>query len=276
MIALIHSSKTMRAASRDTAARATEPRAASSPQLLAEAEQLVLGLQKLTAPQLARTMHLSQALAGKTRQLIANWQPQLQAQEALPALDSFIGDIYSGLRGHEFSPADRKYAQEHLWILSGLYGVLRPLDAVQPYRLEMGYKIPIGPHKDLYDFWGSKIAQALPPDQLIFNLASAEYSRAVLPFVAASVRVISPRFLTLDPATKQPEFRAVHAKIARGAFARWLMLERKTGPATLPEFTDLGYEFVPKLSTPDEPTFVCGSFGGKGLSMRLQPAKTIS
>src|SRR5262249_46135651 len=150
-----------------------------------------------------------------------------------------------------------------------LYGILRPFDGVCPYRLEMGYRLPPGRYANLYRFWGASIAEQLPASGRIVNLAANEYSKTVVPHVEAG-RVVTPRFLSIDPASKQPKFVVVHAKIARGAFARWLVTEQVTDTtAAICEFRDIGYRYDEALSTPSEPTFVCHEFGGKGLSVRL-------
>ena len=258
MIFLLHSSKTMRQP------RPTRP--AQTPALLARAVELANFAQTLSAAELARTMHLSAALAGKTQATFAAWNAEPTAQSL--AIDSFVGDIYSGLRADSLSVAERDYANQHLRILSGLYGILRPYDGIRPYRLEMGYKLPDRRYANLYDFWGDTITKQLPANGPIINLASVEYSRTITPFVDAS-RLITPKFLTVDLATGQPNFVVVHAKIARGAFARWLITNRASKASELPNFAEIGYRFAPKLSTPEEPVFVCQEFGGKGLSMRL-------
>lgn len=236
-----------------------------TPQYIAEARELDAQLKSLSANELSKAMHISPQLAEKTRELIAAWTDD-PAQQT-PAIDCFIGDIYSGLRAGELSGSEREYANETLGILSGLYGLLRPLDGISPYRLEMGYKIP-GPHfKNIYDFWKDKIAKQLP-DGLIVNASSTEYMRVVTPFVDPA-RIITPNFLTFDPKTNQPVFRAVHAKIARGAFARWLITTQISDPRRFREFNDLGYSYDEVGSTSQEPVFICKEFGGKGLSVRL-------
>lgn len=240
---------------------------AHTPQLLDQATELAAYIKTLSPQQLAKVMKISPTLANKTREVFAEWSVE-PAQQSL-AIDSFVGDIYSGLRASTLSTTDRDYAHQHLRILSGLYGILRPYDGIVPYRLEMGYRLPDAKYKNLYDFWDESIAKCLSKDELIVNLAAVEYSKTVLPFVDAS-RVITPRFLTIDPKTNEPVFVVVHAKIARGAFARWLITSRITGADRLPEFADIGYAFDAILSTAQEPAFVCYEFGGKGLSMRLQ------
>lgn len=260
MIILLHSSKTMRHPA--PAAGATVRR----PQLLAQAKLLHAHAAGLSVEQIAKVMHVSPALAAKTQAQIAGWHSE-PARQSL-ALDSFVGDIYSGLRAGGLSPADRDYADTTLRILSGLYGILRPYDGICPYRLEMGYTLP-APIGSLYSFWGRTIADCLPADGLIINTSSVEYATTITPYVDAA-RIITPRFLTVDPHTQEPAFVVVHAKIARGAFARWLIVNRATNAAELLRFTDLGYSFEPAMSTPGEPVFVCREFGGKGLSVRLR------
>lgn len=260
MIILIHSSKTMRPPAAGGRPRGTPP-------LLERAEELVTYLRTLSPAQLARVMSVSADLAARTQQQFAEWSTRADRQT--PAAETFVGDIYSGLRVDGFDADDRAYADAHVRILSGLYGILRPFDGISPYRLEMGYRLPPGRFSNLYRFWGTAIAEQLPADGHIVNLAAAEYSRTVLPHVDRD-RVVTPKFLTVDPSSKRPKFVVVHAKIARGAFARWLVTHRVTDTAeAIGEFRDIGYEYDEASSTPREPTFVCREFGGKGLSVRL-------
>jgi cytoplasmic iron level regulating protein YaaA (DUF328/UPF0246 family) len=241
--------------------------AAHTPHFLAKARELNEYLKTLSREELKKEMHLSSTLAEKTKELIARWN-DTPAQQT-PAIDCFIGDIYSGLRAGEFTEAERQYAHETLGILSGQYGLLRSLDGIMPYRLEMGYTFADSSFKTLYSFWGDRIAKQLP-EGLIINASSAEYMRSITPFVDLD-RIITPNFLTVDPRTNEPIFRAVHAKIARGAFARWLVTTRITDPRLFKEFNDLGYRFDSARSTDLQPTFICQEFGGKGLSIRLAP-----
>jgi len=240
---------------------------ATTPVLLHKTTPLAQYLQTLTVDQLQAAMHVSGPLASKVHSTFADWNTKPDQQSL--AVDSFVGDIYSGLRASTLSQADRDYAQQHLRILSGLYGILRPYDGVRPYRLEMGYKLPDQPFSNLYTYWGQDIANTLPEAGLIVNLSAVEYTKTVLPYVDAD-RVIAPRFLTVNPKTGNPSQVIVHTKIARGAFARWLMTSRITDREKMVQFTDLNYRYDASLSTPAEPTFVCKDFGGIGLSMRLQ------
>lgn len=259
---LIHSSKTMRSTCEHS-------RKLHTPELLAEATRLNRYLKTLSPAQLAEVMQISGGLAQKTHDQIASWNIDSAAQ--LPAIDSFIGDIYSGLRANELSEGDRAYADQVLCILSGLYGILRPFDGIRPYRLEMGYSLPDARYKNLYAFWRDKIARCLPTTGIIVNLSSAEYSKVVTQFVDPA-RIYTPKFMTVNPKTSEPAFVTVHAKIARGAFARWLITSRTTKPSELKKFAELGYRYNPELSTPQEPVFICQEFKGKGLSIRLQSA----
>lgn len=234
--------------------------------LLEDARHLQGYAQKLSIAQLAKVMHISPALAARTKTLIDSWEAQTASP--MPALDVFVGDIYSGLQAATFNNEDREYAQQHLRILSGLYGILRPLDGIAAYRLEMGYKIPGMPVRNLYEFWGSKIADTLPKDKFVINASSVEYSQTITKYISSD-RVFTPQFLTVDPKNGDPAFVVVHAKIARGAFARWVLQHRIEDAEKFSEFTDLGYEYQARLSTMREPVFVCKEFGGKGLSMRL-------
>jgi uncharacterized protein len=255
---LIHSSKTMRSAQTGTVMRA--------PELIDRAQQLDRYLKTLSSEQLTKIMHVSPSLAQKTHTMIKDWNADPTKQSL--AIDSFIGDIYSGLRAGDLSAKDRDYADKTLRILSGLYGIIRPYDGISPYRLEMAYKLLGFSSPNLYTFWHDTITKCLPDKGVVVNVSSVEYTKAVLPYIE-STRIITPRFLTIDLKTHQPAFVVVHAKIARGAFARWLITSKITDAAKFSEFNDIGYIFDKELSSPNEPVFVCQTFGGIGLSMRL-------
>lgn len=237
------------------------------PLLLEKAQELGAYLKTLSPQQLAKAMKLSPGLAEKTHALIAAWTTEPEQQSL--AIDSFIGDIYSGLHASDLPADDRDYANETLRILSGLYGLIRPYDGIFPYRLEMGYRLPDPAFANLYTFWGDSIAACLPAEGPVINLAAEEYSKTVTRFVDPA-RVWTPRFLTVNPKSGRPEFVVVHAKIARGAFARWLITERIQDVSALTQFAEIGYRFASDLSAAGSPTFVCETFQGKGLSIRLQ------
>lgn len=245
MIILINSSKTMVAAPGRTDLQ--------TPALLDQAIKLDAVLKKLTPARLKSLMHLSPNLATATRALIQGWSSEPEIQTA--ALDAFQGDIYKGLLADTLTEADRIWANDRLRILSGLYGVLRPFDGIAPYRLELMYSLKGQGFSNLYQFWGDAVAQTLPESGPIVDLASDEYARLVRPFVA-EVRVIGPLFLSVMPNETEAKFVVVHAKVARGAFARWMITERIDQPGEISRFCDLGYVFDPEISSSNEPTFV--------------------
>ncbi len=236
-----------------------------APVLLEQAIELSKYLATLPASELVKCMQISKTKADQTKILLENWTDKKSKQR--PAVDAFLGDIYSGLQVQTFSNEDRAYANDHLLILSGLYGGLRALDSIHPYRLEMGYKLPNTRHKSLYDFWGNSIAKLIPATNDIINLSAVEYTKAVLPYIDS--KVIAPKFLTVSPKTGEPMFVTVHAKVARGAFARWLIQNRVENTDSLKKFNDLNYVYSESLSTESEPVFICTEFGGIGLSVRL-------
>jgi len=256
---LLHSSKTMRS-------ERTGHTPLGRPML--ESEAAVLSAIIKNRPEaIGPMMKLSPKKTEAVKKIWSDWT--LDPDTGIPAIDAFIGDIYSGLQVSQWSAADREYAHSHLLILSGLYGALRACDGIRPYRLEMGYKLPTG--VSLYEFW--KKAAHGPIDVLhprtshIVNLSAVEYTKSILPYT--DLPVITPRFLTVSPKTGKPEFVTVHAKVARGAFARWLIQGRVESLDRLRDFDDLNYAYDASLSTDDEPAFVCQKFGGIGLSVRL-------
>ncbi len=261
---LIHSSKTMRFVT--PAAPVTEPL------LIDRARPLARYVQTLQPIQIQTTMGVSEVLSHRVHDVWAEWGVE-SSQQSL-AIDSFVGDIYSGLRADTLSQQQRDYAQETLRILSGLYGILRPYDGVRPYRLEMGYRLPGSRYKNLYVYWGRSIAETLPVEGLVINLSAVEYTKTVLPYIDTT-RVVAPRFLTKNPTTGELRQVIVHTKIARGAFARWLIQNRVIFANELVGFNELNYHYEASLSTPSEPVFVCEDFGGIGLSMRLQKVERM-
>ena len=238
----------------------------STPVLIDKARILAEYAAQLSQSEIIQTMKVSGALASKTKELMAEWTDQSSRQRA--AIDSFLGDIYSGLQIAGWSDADKKYADVHLRILSGLYGILKPLDGIYPYRLEMGYKLPKKEYANLYTFWGESIVDTLPKNEVIIDLSAVEYGKTITKFVDAS-DVVSPRFLTISPKTGEPIFVVVHAKIARGAFASWIIRNKIEDISELKEFNEIGYEYSKSLSTNAVPVFVCQKFEGLGLSVRL-------
>lgn len=258
MIYLLHSSKTMRVASHAKTKSTT-------PEFIKEATELAKYMKTLNERDVEKVMKVSSDLALKTKTLIKSWSSSPSKQSI--AIDSFLGDIYSGLQAHDLNKSDRTYAQKHLRIISGLYGLLKPLDGIHPYRLEMAYKLPDDKYRNLYKFWGEKLSSLVLGEDIV-NLSSAEYGKAIVPYVG-DVKVVTPKFLTVSPKTKEPTFVVVHAKIARGAYAHWLIKNKVNTFEDLSDFADLGYKYNKKLSSELEPVFVANEFGGLGLSVRL-------
>jgi len=213
---------------------------------------------KQSADDLKRLMHISDKLAELNAERFKTFNLDGKSNSAKPAALSFDGDVYWGLDANNMKDEALEYAQDHLRILSGLYGVLRPLDLIQPYRLEMGTKLETKRGGSLYEFWGSKIAAQLiedmtsHSDQTIVNLASNEYFKAV-DKKTLERPVISAKFLNV----KDGKSRALmyYAKHARGSMARWIMENRVEKAADLKDFDLDGYKFVAKESTESELVF---------------------
>ena len=172
---------------------------------------------------------------------------------------AFKGDVYTGLNAEDFGEDDFAFAQDHLCMLSGLYGVLRPLDLMQPYRLEMGTRLANARGKDLYAFWGERISQwlnealAAQGDDVLLNLASNEYFGAVKR-KALQARVIDTEFKDLK--NGQYKIISFYAKKARGMMARYVIRERLRDPAGLKDFNAHGYYFSAEQSGPDQLVFL--------------------
>jgi uncharacterized protein len=245
MIILLNSSKTM--------VSAPVKGVRQRPVLLEDAVRLDAQLKALDVPELRKLMHISDKLAGETRGVIQAWSDR--AGKQTPAIDAFQGDIYRGLIAATLSNADRAYANEHVRILSGLYGIVRPFDLIMPYRLELMYSLSGNGFKNLYEFWGDRVAATLPKRGPVFDLASEEYSKLIRPFIDER-RVIEPEFLTRATADTEPTFVAVHAKVARGAMARWMTINRIQAEIDLRAFPHMGYQYDAERSTATEPVFV--------------------
>lgn len=227
------------------------------PQMAEQTAELAKTTRKLRVVDLKRMMSLSDALAKLSRERFQAFDAD--SEEGLQAAFAFNGDVYLGLKARELDRKALAWAQDHVRILSGLYGVLRPLDAIQPYRLEMGVRIKTRRGQSLYDFWGPRIAEALDEaaaghkDRTVVNCASGEYFGAV-DRAALKAPVLSCRFLE----EKDGEARIISffAKRARGALARYAIDNRIETAADLKGFDRDGYRFQPHLSSEEEFTFL--------------------
>ena len=230
----------------------------SEPQLMHESALLIEQLRQFTPADIASLMSLSDKLAGLNVARYAQWQPVATPDNARPALLAFNGDVYSGLAAQDFNDADLDVAQQHIRTLSGLYGLLRPLDLLQPYRLEMGTKLANSRGKDLYAFWGNIITEHLnralqeQGDDILLNLASDEYFKSVRVKQLAG-RVITPVFQ--DEKNGKYKIISFYAKKARGLMARYLVKERISKPEQLLDFAVAGYGYCPELSTENKLVF---------------------
>lgn len=227
---------------------------ATRPALSAETAKLAAVTKELTAADLKRLMGISDKLAELNVARFQAFRTRGKPESLKAAALAFNGDVYQGLDAETMSAEDLAYAQEHLRILSGLYGALRPLDAIQPYRLEMGTKLKTERGGDLYAFWGDRIAKELNKalkasgSDTVLNLASNEYFSAV-DRNALKARVVTPRFKD----EKDGKLRTLmfYAKRARGAMARYILVNRIENPEDLKGATVDGYRFAPDLSGDD-------------------------
>jgi len=233
--------------------------APTQPAFRADAARLARTMRNQTLARLRDLMDLSDDLARLNRDRYRVFADSPEPEATRPAALAFDGDTYKGLDARTLEPEDLDWAQQHLAILSGLYGLLRPLDAIQPYRLEMGSRLKTRRGASLYDYWGDTIAKALNgmaksagTDTLV-NCASAEYFRAA-DRPALSLRLVTPVFMQTDRGA--PRIVSFHAKRARGAMARFIVENRLTDPGELTRFDIGGYAYSPDDSTPDRPVFL--------------------
>ncbi|WP_372783803.1 peroxide stress protein YaaA [Phenylobacterium sp.] len=228
----------------------------TAPELADHTAELAKVTKKLRVIDLKRMMDLSDALAKLNRERFQAFQPG--SEDGLQAAFAFNGDVYLGLRARELDKKALGWAQDHLRILSGLYGVLRPLDAIQPYRLEMGVRIKTRRGASLYDFWGPKVSEALDAaltghkERTVVNCASQEYFGAV-DRAALKAPVVSCRFL--EEKDGEARIMSFFAKRARGAMARFAIDNRIERAADLRAFDVDGYRFQASLSSDEDFTF---------------------
>jgi len=232
--------------------------AATQPKFVPQSAELIATLKQKTPQQISELMDLSDALAKLNVQRYKAWSPQFTEANARPAVLAFNGDVYEGLDAKSLKPKDLQWAQDHVAILSGLYGVLRPLDLMQPYRLEMGTALKHGKANNLYQFWGALIAEHLnqqlshSKEPVIVNLASQEYFKAV-DRKALQARVIECVFQ--DHKNGQYKIISFFAKRARGLMARYAIQQQAKTPEALQAFNLEGYAFEASASSADSLVF---------------------
>lgn len=240
----------------DWTVRADTP---TEPAFTADALRLAKTMRNLPLRDLKALMDLSDDLARLNRDRFRAFAAEPGADDVRPAALAFAGDTYQGLEAETLDADALRWAQDRLRILSGLYGVLRPMDAIQPYRLEMGSRLRTRRGGSLYAYWGDRLAKALSAaaaavgtDTLV-NCASQEYFGAV-PQKPLGLRVVTPQFM--EDKGGKPTVVSFHAKRARGAMARHVIEHRLTDPEGLKDFDSGGYRFAPDLSDSDRPVFL--------------------
>lgn len=233
--------------------------AMTAPDFQGDAIRLTKTARNLTLGKLKDLMHLSDDLAKLNRDRFKAFEDAPSVGVTRPAALAFAGDTYQGLEAQTLDSDEMAWAQEHLRILSGLYGVLRPLDAIQPYRLEMGSRLKTRRGTNLYEYWGDDLSKALNAQgasvgtETLINCASQEYFGAVA-LKSLKLRVITPAFM--EDKGQGPKIVSFFAKKARGAMARFVVQNRLTHPDDILGFEAGGYAYKPDLSTKDKPVFV--------------------
>ncbi len=231
---------------------------ATQPAMLDASALLIERLKQMSAAEIRKLMGLSDSLARLNARRYADWTLPFSAENARPSIFAFAGDVYRGLDAASLSVEELDYAQKHLRILSGLHGLLRPLDLIRPYRLEMGTRLAVNGSTDLYGYWGDRIAKALNEamraarSRVLVNLASEEYFKAV-GADRIDGEVIQPVFKDLKNGKYSVFF--VYAKRARGMMCRYAIENRATDPEQLKGFDFGGYRYAPKLSSEREWVF---------------------
>jgi cytoplasmic iron level regulating protein YaaA (DUF328/UPF0246 family) len=232
----------------------------TKPQFMGEAEKLIEDLRHLKKDELKELMKISDKLTVVNYDRYANWNENHNGNNASQAIYSFTGEAYRGLDAASLKASDAEYAQKVLRVLSGLYGVLRPLDLIQPYRLEMGTKYGFGDKKNLYDFWGSKITENIdkaiddsPGENVLVNLASNEYAKSI-DFKKLKNKTVTTSFY--EERNGKLKMIVVYAKKARGMMARFIIQNRIEQLDDLKAFDTDGYYFSNENSREDNLVFV--------------------
>ena len=230
----------------------------TQPLFVEQASELIAVLREKSPQQVAELMDLSDQLAGLNAARYQAWSPKFTAKNSKQAVLAFDGDVYGGLDARTLNEDELDWLQQHLCILSGLYGVLRPLDRMQPYRLEMGTRLKTDKGTNLYRFWGSQIAEYLnsraraDKSPVLVNLASEEYFKAV------DLKALQPRVVNcVFEEKKGANYKIVSffAKRARGLMVRYALQHRASTPEQLKGFDLEGYRFAPAASGPDRFVF---------------------
>ena len=245
MLSILSPAKTLDYETAPTTKKSTQPL------FIDQVASLVDSARQLDPEDIRALMGVSENIAALNHQRFMNWQPDFSLDNAKQSLLAFKGDVYTGLQADTLSKDELAFAQKHLRILSGLYGLLRPLDLMQPYRLEMGLQFANTGGKNLYEFWGERITETLGKhlkasgSPVLVNLASNEYFKAVKPKLL-DAEVITPQFRDLK--NGQYKMISFFAKKARGVMARFIIQNGLNDPEGLKDFSGDGYYFSPEHS----------------------------
>ncbi len=233
----------------------------STPYFADEAAMLAKSLSKLDKNKLADVLECSSRIAELTYDRYQFWNKDHNVKNAKQAILSFKGDVFTGLNAEVFSDSDLIYANKHLLILSGLYGILQPLDLIQPYRLEIATKLKVKGHGDLYSYWKEKITKRLirlleeDTEPVLINLASNEYTRAI-DIKKIKFPIITPVFKENKGGTYKVV--SIYAKRARGLLTSYILRNRINDPEEIKLFSEEGYYYNNSLSVPHEVVFTRG------------------
>ncbi len=221
----------------------------TGPVFVKETRQLRQKLLAYTVDEINQLMAVSEPLAEKTRSMYLD----TVSKQAFWAYD---GDVFKGVQAKSLDESAAAFAQKHVVVPSGLYGLLRPYDMISPYRLEMKAKLVVGQTKNLYEFWGDKLARYAESvaDGEILMLSSNEYARTIVPHVSPMTRIVTPAFIDRKPNGQESQV-AIYNKMMRGVMARWVIDNRIDSLEKIKEFTAHGYRYIPERSTNSKPVF---------------------
>jgi cytoplasmic iron level regulating protein YaaA (DUF328/UPF0246 family) len=244
MITILTPSKTM-----DFTTPAPDFVGATTPIFEQQASELRTVLSEYSIEQIAKLMHVSQILAEKTQAMFVD----TTTKQAFWAYD---GDVFKGVQAKTMSHDDATFAQAHVVVPSGLYGLVRPYDMISPYRLEMKAKLAIKPAKNLYEFWADKLGVYIDThaDGEVLMLSSYEYARTIIPYVSPITRIVTPAFIDTKPTGKEEQV-AIYNKMMRGVMGRWVIDNRIDSLTDITRFSAHGYAYSPERSTDDKPVF---------------------
>tara|TARA_A100001015_G_scaffold280350_1_gene342463 strand:- start:913 stop:1671 length:759 start_codon:yes stop_codon:yes gene_type:complete len=219
------------------------------PPYLEDSKKIIKSLRKYSIDKLSKLMNISEKISLLNYERYIKWSLPFTKKNAHPALLLFQGDVYKGISVGDFKKEDFIYAQKSLRILSGLYGILKPLDLIQPYRLEMGTQIKIGKHNDLYDFWGDEITKAINEDKnsdYLINLASVEYFKSI------NKEKLNAQLINIIFKEKRNgsyKIIGINAKKARGLMSRYIIKKKISNPMNLKKFKEENYSYNKNLSS---------------------------